>query len=53
MLIALPPLVFLTLLIVHRPYIEKLLMHYELLAIATASMALGAAWVHRIVHFDF
>jgi tight adherence protein B len=52
-LIALPPLLFLGLMILHRHYMEVLLRHYELLIAATISMALGAFWIHRIVHFDF
>jgi tight adherence protein B len=52
-LIALPPLMFLLLLGLHRSYVQVLLDHYELLIAATVSMALGALWIHRIVRFDF
>jgi tight adherence protein B len=52
-LIALPPLMFLLLLVLHRSYAEVLLQHYELLLTATVSMALGALWIRRIVRFDF
>jgi tight adherence protein B len=52
-LIALPPLMFLVLLVLHRPYAQVLLDHYELLIAATVSMALGALWIRRIVRFDF
>src|SRR5262249_43097053 len=52
-LIALPPLMFLLLLVLHRPYVQVLIDHYELLIAATVSMALGALWIRRIVRFDF
>jgi tight adherence protein B len=52
-LIALPPLMFLLLLGLHRSYVQVLLDHYELLIAATVSMALGALWIHRIVRFDY
>ena len=52
-LIALPPLMFLLMLVLHRNYAAVLLEHYEMLIAAGGSMALGALWIHRIVHFDF
>jgi tight adherence protein B len=52
-LIALPPAMFLLLLVLHRSYAAVLLEHHELLIAAAVSMALGALWIRRIVHFDF
>jgi tight adherence protein B len=52
-LIALPPLLFLLLLILHRSYAQVLLDHYELLIAAAVSMTVGALWIRRIVRFDF
>jgi tight adherence protein B len=52
-LVALPPILFVLLFVLHRSYAEILLDHYELLIGAAVSMAIGAAWIHRIVRFQF
>lgn len=51
-LLGLPPLVFMMLLIVNPSYTQVLLEQPQLLAGMGLSMAIGAAWIHRIVHFD-
>ncbi len=52
-LIALPPVMILVLLTLHRQYADVLIQHHELLIAATVSMTLGALWIHCIVRFDF
>lgn len=52
-LLALPPAIFLLLLIVNRPYAVKLFEHPSLIAITLVSMSIGAAWIRKIVNFDF
>jgi tight adherence protein B len=52
-LIALPPLMFLLLLVMQRSYVAVLLEHYELLIGAAVSMVLGALWIFRIVRLDY
>jgi tight adherence protein B len=52
-LIALPPMMFLLLLILHRTYAQALLDHYEMLIAAIVAMALGAFWIQRIVRIDY
>jgi tight adherence protein B len=52
-LIALPPVVFILMLVLNRSYAEVLLDHYGYLIAAAVSMTLGALWIRRIVNFDF
>jgi tight adherence protein B len=52
-LLALPPLIFTVMLVLNRSY-TIILLEYPVLLFATGlSMAGGALWMNRIVHFDF
>lgn len=52
-LLVLPPIMFLVMRFVNRPYANVLLDHTGLLGIMFASMALGALWIRKIIRFDF
>jgi tight adherence protein B len=52
-LLALPPLLFLLMLVVDRNYAQILLGHPHLLAGTGISMGIGAVWIRRIVRFDY
>jgi tight adherence protein B len=52
-LLAMPPVIFLVLLLVNRPYAVKLFDHPSLMATSLVSMAIGAVWIRKIVNFDF
>ena len=51
-LLLLPPVMFLIMYALYPDYAGELLVHTWLLAAMGCSMALGAAWIHRIVHFE-
>jgi tight adherence protein B len=53
MLMALPPIMFVLLLVVNRTYAMKHFEHPELLVATLISMAIGAFFIRRIVNFDF
>ena len=52
-LLAMPPLMFVVLLFINREYAMKLFDHPVLPITALIFMALGAAWIRKIVNFDF
>lgn len=52
-LLMLPPVLFLAMRFINRPYADVLLQHPGLLAGMMASMAVGALWIRRIIQFDF
>ncbi|MGH7170039.1 MAG: type II secretion system F family protein [Gemmataceae bacterium] len=52
-LLVLPPIMFLVMRFVNRPYADVLLDHPGLLAVMLASMAAGALWIRKIIQFDF
>src|SRR5262249_11898167 len=51
-LLLLPPLMFLVMLGLYPDYAAELLVHSWLIVAMGCSMAIGAAWIHRIVNFD-
>lgn len=52
-LLSLPPIMFCVLMILHRDYEMLLLEHPMMIAAALGMMALGAAWIQKIVNFDY
>ena len=52
-LLALPPAMYGILLVISRKYALELLTHPNLILGALVAMAVGAAWIRRIVNFDF
>ncbi len=52
-LLAMPPVMFVLLLLVNRTYAVKLYDHPGLIAASLISMALGAVWIRKIVNFEF
>ncbi len=52
-LLALPPVVFVVMILANRPYADRLLQHPWLLVGTVVSMCIGALWIRRIVRFDF
>ena len=50
---AMPPLVFILMLILNRKYAEILFQHPNYLIGLGVSMAIGALWIRRIVNFEF
>lgn len=52
-LLALPPLMFLVMLVTNRPYAMQHFEHPQLLLATLASMTVGAIWIRNIVNFDF
>ncbi len=52
-LLVLPPIMFLVMRFINRPYADVLLEHSGLLAAMIASMAAGALWIRKIIQFDF
>ncbi len=52
-LLVLPPIMFLVMRFINRPYADVLLEHTGLLAAMIASMAAGALWIRKIIQFDF
>lgn len=52
-LLMLPPIMFLVMRFINRPYADVLLDHTSLLALMLASMAVGALWIRKIIRFDF
>jgi tight adherence protein B len=52
-LLALPPLLFLVILVLNRTYAAVLLDHPSLLVGMFVCEALGALWIRRIINFDF
>ncbi len=53
LLMALPPLMFVVLLVVKRSYLEVLFQHPWVLAVVVAMQLLGALWIHRISNFRY
>ena len=53
MLLALPPAVFVLMLIVNNAYASKLFDYPQLIMATISSMAVGTFFIHRIVNFDF
>lgn len=53
MLLALPPAVFVLMLIANNAYAVKLFEHPQLIMATISSMAVGTFFIHRIVNFDF
>jgi tight adherence protein B len=51
-LLLLPPAMFLAMLGIYPEYAKELLDHPWMIVAMGASMAVGAAWIHRIVNFD-
>jgi tight adherence protein B len=52
-LLVLPPIMFLVMRFVNRPYADILLDHPDLLVGMFVSMGLGALWIRKIIQFDF
>jgi tight adherence protein B len=52
-LLVLPPIMFLVMRFVNRPYADILLEHTGLLAAMFVAMAVGALWIRKIIQFDF
>ncbi len=52
-LLVLPPVMFLVMRFVNRPYADILLEHTGLLAAMFVAMAAGALWIRKIIQFDF
>jgi len=52
-LLVLPPIMFLVMRFVNRPYADVLLEHPGLLMAMAVSMGLGALWIRKIIQFDF
>lgn len=52
-LLVLPPVMFLGMRIINRPYADVLLGHPSLLGSMAAAMAAGALWIRKIIQFDF
>jgi len=52
-LLALPPLLLVAITLINRPYAVVLYQYPNLLAGMFGFMIAGAAWMHRIVNFDF
>jgi len=52
-LLAMPPVMFVTLLFINNTYAMQLFDHPELPIAALVSMAFGALWIRKIVNFDF
>lgn len=52
-LLVLPPIMFLVMRFVNRPYADVLIKHTGLLGVMFASMAAGALWIRKIIRFDF
>src|SRR5262249_46257555 len=52
-LLALPPFVFVAMLVMYRDFAKVLLDHPNLLIGMGISMGIGAWWIRRIVNFDF
>jgi tight adherence protein B len=52
-LLALPPAMFVIMLLLNHNYASILLEHRGLLLVTLVSEAFGALWIQRIVHFDF
>jgi tight adherence protein B len=52
-LLALPPALFLIMLVLNRDYTTVLLQHPSLIATTLVSEMFGALWIRRIVNFDF
>lgn len=52
-LLAMPPILFLALLVLNREYAEKLWDHPELLVGGAISMGMGMLWIRKIVNFEF
>lgn len=52
-LLVLPPIMFLVMRLVNRPYADVLLDHSGLILAMLVSMGLGALWIRKIIQFDF
>lgn len=52
-LLGLPVVLFVMMLFLKRSYVAALFAHPGLILAVLVSQALGALWIHRIVHFDF
>ena len=52
-LMALPPLLFMMMLLVNREYAQELLAHPALLWMIATGMLIGGLWIRKIVNFDF
>jgi tight adherence protein B len=52
-LMALPPLLFMMMLLVNREYAKELLTHPALLWMIATGMLIGGLWIRKIVNFDF
>jgi tight adherence protein B len=52
-LLVLPPIMFVGMRIINRPYADVLLDHPGLIGAMLASMAAGALWIRKIIRFDF
>jgi tight adherence protein B len=52
-LLVLPPIMFLVMRFINRPYADILLEHTGLLMGMAVSMGLGALWIRKIIQFDF
>jgi tight adherence protein B len=52
-LMALPPVIFLMLLVLNPPYAMQLFLFPKLIGITLASEALGALWIRKIVNFEY
>jgi tight adherence protein B len=52
-LLVLPPIMFLVMRFINRPYADVLLDHPGLIFAMLGSMGLGALWIRKIIQFDF
>jgi tight adherence protein B len=52
-LLALPPALFLIMMVLNRDYTSVLLQHPSLIVTTLVSETFGALWIRRIVNFDF
>jgi tight adherence protein B len=52
-LLVLPPIMYLVMRFINRPYADVLLDHTGLLAGMAVSMIVGALWIRKIIQFDF
>jgi tight adherence protein B len=52
-LMALPPVIFLMLLVLNPPYAMQLFLFPKLIGITIGSEALGALWIRKIVNFEY
>ena len=52
-LMGLPPVIFLGMLVLNRPYAVQLFKHPKLIAATLVSEGIGALWIRKIVNFEY